>query len=84
MPRLTGQVFPRIPASAPLAYQLEQEVYALDGLGEFNIVFEGSTQQQLQACMLKAQQREQAHSSNMMLAIVGTAAAVFLLTEVLK
>jgi hypothetical protein len=31
MPRLTGQVQPYIPASAPLSYRLSEEVYALDG-----------------------------------------------------
>ena len=37
MPRVryTGQVEPRIPASAPLSTRLQAEVYALDGVGEY-------------------------------------------------
>lgn len=32
--RYSGEVHPRIPASAPLSYRLSQEVYALDGIPE--------------------------------------------------
>lgn len=31
MPRISGQISPRIPASAPLSLRLPEEVYALDG-----------------------------------------------------
>lgn len=34
--RYTGEVRPRIPASAPLAIRLPREVYALDGLGQLS------------------------------------------------
>ena len=33
MPRLSGQVFPQIPPTAPLELRLPAEVYALDGTG---------------------------------------------------
>ena len=31
MPRMTGEVKPYIPSTAPLSYRLSNEVYALDG-----------------------------------------------------
>lgn len=37
MPRLSGQVTPYLPSSAPMTLTLPQEVYALDGLGRITI-----------------------------------------------
>lgn len=34
MPRLSGQVKPSVPSTAPLALRLPAEVYALDGIDE--------------------------------------------------
>lgn len=50
-----------------------------------NVIVKASTPEaQLQQCALAMQKQKQDHDRNMLLAIVGTAAGVFLLTEVLK
>jgi hypothetical protein len=41
-PRMSGNVHPRIPSTAPLSTRLQAEVYALDGLGSDYIVAPGA------------------------------------------